>query len=219
MRDPLKIAILISGRGSNMQKLVVAAKKLNVEIVLVASDKEAAGITWAKEKNLKTACFLPSDYGGRRPGQELALADAILSTEADYIFLAGYMAILSEDFVQKFSNKIINIHPSLLPKYKGLDTHRRVLETDDTVHGATVHLVTAALDDGPILLQGTVPVLDGDDEDALSTRTLEIEHLIYPEVLSALSTGMLTISGPVPRWNAEFAKKLCADNQQLSIGN
>jgi len=219
MHNALKIAILISGRGSNMQKLVEAAATNNAEVVLVAADKDAKGIKWADKHGLNTCILRPVEFGGRHPGQETALANKIIASDADFIFLAGYMAILSEDFVQKFSNKIINIHPSLLPKYKGLNTHRRALENADTMHGATVHVVTAALDDGPILLQGVVPIKKDDNEDSLAKRTLTVEHIIYPEVLSALSTKVLEIRDGLPKWDKSALSRLLDQYPNLSIGN
>ena len=219
MDSALKIAILISGRGSNMQKLVETASANNVQVVLVAADKDAEGINWAGKHGLTTCIFQPAAFGGRRPGQETALANAIIASDADFIFLAGYMAILSEDFVNKFTNKIINIHPSLLPKYKGLNTHRRALENAETMHGATVHIVTAALDDGPILLQGAVPIQKDDDEDSLAKRVLAVEHIIYPEILSALSTKTLEIHDGTPKWDKAALTKLLVQYSNLSIGN
>ena len=219
MDSALKIAILISGRGSNMQKLVETAGANNVQVVLVAADKDAEGINWADKHGLTTCIFQPAAFGGRHPGQETALADAILASDADFIFLAGYMAILSEDFVNKFTNKIINIHPSLLPKYKGLNTHGRALENAETMHGATVHIVTAALDDGPILLQGAVPIQKDDDEDSLAKRVLAVEHIIYPEILSALSTKALEIHDGTPKWDKAALTKLLVQYPNLSIGN
>lgn len=213
MDKQLRIAILISGRGSNMQKLVAAAADLPVQIVLVAADRQAdvpsaGGINWARNAGLNCKTLLPSDYGGRCPGQERALAEAIEGAEADFIFLAGYMAILSAEFVGRFSNKIINIHPSLLPKYKGLHTHQRALQDDAREHGATVHLVTPALDDGPIILQGVVDVHTDDDADTLASRTLALEHRLYPLVLSALAHAELDIQGGKPIWKQTALDKL-----------
>ena len=183
MHNALKIAILISGRGSNMQKLVEAAATNNVEVVLVAADKDAEGIKWANKHGLTTSIFKAAEFGGRHPGQETALANAIIASDADFIFLAGYMAILSEDFVQKFSNKIINIHPSLLPKYKGLNTHRRAIQNKDKFSGATVHLVTPRLDSGKIILQKKVRISKADTEQTLAKKVLKIEHKLYPAAI------------------------------------
>ena len=215
MPVPLRIAILISGRGSNMQMLVHTAKSLGVDISLVASDRQAAGIEWAKADGLPTAIFAPKDLGGRRPFQEDILAKTLLASKSDYIFLAGYMAILSASFIDKFSHKIINIHPSLLPKYKGLDTHQRAIDAGETTHGASVHLVTPELDGGPIILQGVVDVNPEDTADQLAERTLAVEHLLYPEILGALAKGHLTTNEGQVRWRETALEALLANHQNL----
>ena len=219
MSSPLSIAILISGRGSNMQKLVEKAQEIGVSVALIAANKHAGGIEWANENGLKTEIFSPKNYRGGRPEQEIAMAKAIQDTGADYIFLAGYMAILSKDFIDSFSNKIINIHPSLLPKYKGLDTHERALDAGEKQHGATVHLVTPELDDGPTILQAVIDIIPDDTEETLAERTLQQEHILYPAVLQALADDILTIKDGTVIWDKTALNTLYAAHPNLCMGD
>lgn len=180
-----KVAVLISGRGSNMAALVYAAKHVDCpfEIVLVAAnDPDAAGLNLAQAEGIAT--FAQSHKGLKR-----AEFDAIIDTElrkagAQFVALAGYMRLLSPEFVAKWADRMLNIHPSLLPKYKGLDTHQRALDAGDKVAGCSVHLVTAELDDGPVLGQTEVAVLPDDTADTLAARILIAEHQLYSRVLA-----------------------------------
>jgi phosphoribosylglycinamide formyltransferase 1 len=181
-----RVAILISGRGSNMAALLYAAKAVDCpfEIVLVAANNpDAAGLEVAKAEGIVT--FAQSHKGMKR-----AEFDAIIHTElkkarADFVALAGYMRLLSPEFVCNWADRMLNIHPSLLPKYKGLDTYNRALAAGDTVAGCSVHVVTADLDDGPVLGQTEVAILPGDTEDSLAARVLIAEHQLYPRTLAA----------------------------------
>lgn len=176
-----RVAILISGRGSNMQALVEAAGDA-YEVVVVASDKpEAAGLAWARARGVPTFALSPKGIG--KPAYEAALDAALREAGAEVIALAGYMRLLSDDFVARWRGRIVNIHPSLLPKYKGLDTHARALAAGDAVAGASVHVVTEELDAGEVLAQAEVPILPGDTPDALAARVLEAEHRLYPQAL------------------------------------
>ncbi len=176
-----KVGILISGRGSNMMALVEQAS--GYEIALVASDKpDAAGIAWARKHGLAT--FFQSPKGIPKAGYETAIDAALHATEVEIIALAGYMRLLSDDFVARWRGRIINIHPSLLPKYKGLDTHARAIEAGDAVAGCSVHVVTEELDGGEVLGQAEVPILPGDTPDTLAARVLAAEHRLYPGVLA-----------------------------------
>lgn len=187
-----RVAVLISGRGSNMAALVYAAKRADCpfEIVLVAAnDPEAAGLEFARAEGIAT--FAHSHKGLKR-----AEFDAIIDTElrkagADYVALAGYMRLLSPEFVAGWAGKMLNIHPSLLPKYKGLHTHERALEAGDTHGGCSVHIVTAELDDGPVLGQTEVAILPEDTADMLAARVLIAEHQLYSRVLADFVTGVL----------------------------
>lgn len=184
-----RIAVLISGRGSNMAALVYAAKQSNCpfEIALVASNvPDAAGLDFAAAEHIPT--FAQSHKGMKRAEFDAVLDREIRRADADYVVLAGYMRLLSPEFVAKWEGRMLNIHPSLLPKYKGLDTHERALEAGDTVAGCSVHLVTAELDDGPVLAQTQVAVMAGDTPDSLAARVLIAEHQTYSRALAAYVT-------------------------------
>ncbi|MDB5706533.1 MAG: phosphoribosylglycinamide formyltransferase [Sphingomonas bacterium] len=180
-----KLGVLISGRGSNMMSLAQAARQMECpyEIAIVASDKpEAPGLAWAHEQGLAT--FAQSPKGMPKPEYEAAIDTALRDAGVEFIALAGYMRLLSDDFVARWRGRIVNIHPSLLPKYKGLDTHQRAIEAGDAVAGCSVHVVTEELDGGEVLGQAEVPILAGDSVDTLSARVLAEEHRLYPRVLA-----------------------------------
>ncbi len=180
-----RVAVLISGRGSNMAALIYAAKHLDCpfEIVLVASnDPDAAGLTLAEAEGIAT---WSQSHKGRERAEFDALIDSQLrAARAEYVALAGYMRLLSPDFIERWQDRILNIHPSLLPKYKGLDTHQRALDAGDTVSGCSVHEVTVELDDGPVLGQTEVAILPGDNAESLAARILIAEHQLYPRTLA-----------------------------------
>lgn len=176
-----KVGVLISGRGSNMIALVEAAR--SYEVALVASDQPAApGLRWARDHELATWASSPKGIG--KPAYEGALDAALREAGVEMIALAGYMRLLSADFVAKWQGRILNIHPSLLPRYKGLDTHARAIAAGDTVAGCSVHLVTAELDAGEVLGRAEVPILPGDTAETLAARVLDAEHRLYPQVLA-----------------------------------
>jgi phosphoribosylglycinamide formyltransferase-1 len=179
--DKRRVAILISGRGSNMRALVDGA--MAYEVVLVASNKpQAEGLDWARSRGLPTWTW--DSQGVDKAEFDRVMSKAIGDHRVGTIALAGFMRILSPAFVAEWSGRIVNIHPSLLPKYRGLDTHRRALDAGDTVAGCSVHLVTEELDAGAVLGQSEVAVLAGDDAQSLETRVLEAEHKLYPQVLN-----------------------------------
>ena len=174
--------MLLSGRGSNMQALVEQAD--GYEVVLVASNKpQAAGIDWARAEMIPT--WVWDSRGVAREAFDAELTRALVAHGVGTIALAGYMRLLSPGFVARWEGRIVNVHPSLLPAYTGLDTHRRALANGDSVHGCTVHVVTETLDDGPLLARQEVPVLPGDDPASLEARVLAEEHRLYPKALSA----------------------------------
>jgi formyltetrahydrofolate-dependent phosphoribosylglycinamide formyltransferase len=182
-----RVGILISGRGSNMAALIEAARKEDCpyEVALVVSNvPDAAGLGYAAVNGIPQ--FALTHKGMSRAEFDALVDGALRDAGVDYVALAGYMRLLSPAFVDRWRGRMVNIHPSLLPAYKGLDTHQRVLDAGETRHGCTVHLVTAELDDGPILAQADVPVLAGDDADALARRVLIEEHKLYPAALAAL---------------------------------
>jgi formyltetrahydrofolate-dependent phosphoribosylglycinamide formyltransferase len=181
----IKVGILISGRGSNMMALVEASRAADCpyEIAIVASDKpDAAGLVWARDNGLVTFSLSPKGLG--KPAYEAAIDGALRSAGAEVIALAGYMRLLSDEFVAKWRGRIVNIHPSLLPKYKGLDTHQRAIEAGDAEAGCSVHVVTEELDGGEVLGRAEVPLRPDDTADALAARVLVAEHRLYPQVLA-----------------------------------
>lgn len=188
-----RVAILISGGGSNMIRLVESmAGDHPARCVLVASnDPGAAGLARAAEMGIPTAAVDHRAYKGDRPAFEAALQAELDKAAPDILCLAGFMRVLTVGFVQPWEGRMLNIHPSLLPKYKGLHTHARALEAGDAEAGCTVHLVTPELDDGPILGQARVPILPGDTEAAVAARVLEQEHRLYPAVLERFARGQM----------------------------
>ena len=189
------IVILISGRGSNMLALLdaVASGELPVRVAgVIANRPQAEGIQLAAARGIPTAIVDHRQFADR-DAFDMALADRIDAFAPDLVVLAGFMRILTDVFVTRFTGRLINIHPSLLPAYPGLHTHRRALEDGVRVHGCTVHFVTPALDHGPIIIQAAVPVLDGDDEAILAQRVLAEEHRVYPLAVRWFAEGRLTI--------------------------
>ena len=195
----MRIAVLISGRGSNMVSLADTIAPDLVEIALVAANTPCDGLTLAADRGLETALVDRAAFASKA-AHETALGDAIEAAAVDWICLAGYMAILSPAFIDRFANRIINIHPSLLPDLKGLDTHSRALRTGARRHGASVHLVTAALDDGPILLQAGLDIMSEDSEAGLAARVLQLEHALYPFVMASIASGNLSVAGDTVVW-------------------
>ncbi|NBR31240.1 MAG: phosphoribosylglycinamide formyltransferase [Sphingomonadaceae bacterium] len=180
-----RIAVLISGRGSNMAALVYAAKQPDCpyEIILVAAnDPEAAGLQFATAEGIAT--FAHSHKGMKRAEFDALLDAEIRRSGAEFVALAGYMRLLSPEFVGKWEGRMVNIHPSLLPKYKGLDTHARALAAGDRFAGCSVHVVTAELDDGPVLAQTEVAIMPDDTPDSLAARVLIAEHQTYSRALA-----------------------------------
>jgi phosphoribosylglycinamide formyltransferase 1 len=189
--------VVISGRGSNMEALVGAGLPGRISAV-VSNRPEAAGLRFAAEHGIPTAVVDHERYPAR-DAFDAALAQAIDRYAPDLVALAGFMRVLGGDFVRRYENRILNIHPSLLPAFQGLHTHRRALEQGVKVHGCTVHFVTPALDHGPIVLQAAVPVRPGDDETSLAARVLRQEHRIYPQAVRWFLEGRLVIDRGVVR--------------------
>lgn len=185
-----RVAILISGRGSNMTALIEAAKAKDypAEIALVVSNRpDAAGLDRARSCGIPTAVIDHTTFGGDRETFEQALDRQLREQRIDLVCLAGFMRLLTPWFVNRWSGRMLNIHPSLLPQFKGLHTHRRALEAGVKRHGATVHFVVAEMDAGPIVIQDSVAVHDNDTEETLAARVLELEHQIYPRALRAVA--------------------------------
>jgi len=195
---PLKLGILISGRGSNMTAIVRAALagEIRAQPAIVIADRaDAAGLASARELGVPTAVLAAEPNGAPFEERLVATLDA---AQAELIALAGFMRILSAQLVGRYLGRMLNVHPSLLPAYRGLHTHRRVLAAGDSVHGASVHFVTPELDAGPTVLQSKVAVLADDTEASLAARVLATEHVIYPRVLGWLATGRLAWRAGAP---------------------
>jgi phosphoribosylglycinamide formyltransferase-1 len=194
-----RVAVLISGRGSNMTALIEAAKAKDypAQIVLVVSNRpDAPGLARAHEAAIATAVIDHQTFGDDREAFERALDDELRKYRIEIICLAGFMRLLTAWFITRWSGRILNIHPALLPQFKGLHTHRRALEASVKRHGASVHFVVEETDAGPIISQQSVPVLQGDTEETLAARVLEVEHRIYPEALRLVAEGRAKCTRP-----------------------
>jgi phosphoribosylglycinamide formyltransferase 1 len=194
---PLPTVILISGRGSNMRVIAerAAAGTLPIEIRVVVSDRAAAaGLQAAAAMNIPTRVLEPRDFADRA-AYDQALVQLLSEYEPQLVVLAGFMRILTPHFIGAFAGRILNIHPSLLPGYRGLHTHRRVLEAGEQLHGVSVHFVTEELDGGPVIVQAEVPVLPGDSETTLSARVQRAEHSIYSQAIEWFARGRLSLKG------------------------
>ncbi len=209
-----RTAILISGRGSNMNALIDSARAASfpAEIVLVVSNRpDAAGLQRAADEGIKTAVVDHTQFARDREGFERALDAVLEQNHIELVCLAGFMRILTSWFVSRWSGRLLNIHPALLPAFKGLDTHRRAIEAGSTEHGATVHYVVPEMDSGPIITQGSVPIQPSDSEETLAKRVLAVEHRIYPIALRLVASGQArmhqdrcVIEGPIDPQEAQF---------------
>jgi phosphoribosylglycinamide formyltransferase-1 len=191
----LKVGILISGRGSNMAALIGAAADpaYPAEIALVISDRaDAAGLDYARRHRVATALVERTAFPTKR-AFEAALTTSLESAGIELVCLAGFMRLLSPSFVAAWRDRLLNIHPSLLPAFPGLDTHQRALAAGVRLHGATVHFVRAEVDNGPIVAQGAIPVLPGDTPETLAARVLTVEHRLYPLALRLVASGAATV--------------------------
>lgn len=188
-----RVAILISGRGSNMQALVEAAKAPDcpVEVGLVLSNRpDSAGLVWAEGQGIATAIVDHKRFKNDREAFEKAIQVELDKARVELVCLAGFMRLLTPWFIDQWHNRLINIHPSLLPSFKGLNTHARALEAGVKLHGCTVHFVRPDMDAGPIIAQKSVPVRDDDDPDSLAERVLAEEHALYPHALAEIVRGL-----------------------------
>jgi len=192
-----RIAVLISGRGSNLQSIIdaIAARQLDVTLRIVVSNRaDAAGLERARAAGVETLHLSPRQYADR-DSYDVALAEVLRTREVDLVCLAGYMRLLGAPMLQAFRDRILNIHPSLLPSFPGLEAQRQALEYGVAVSGATVHLVTNGLDDGPIVCQAAVPVRADDTVESLASRILSEEHRIYPEAIKIVLDGGWELRG------------------------
>jgi len=191
-----RVAVLISGRGSNMAALIEAAKDQSfpAEIALVLSNRpEAGGLATAKAAGIATAVVDHAKYGKDRAAFERAMQAQLVEHRIDIVCLAGFMRLLTADFVNQWLERLINVHPALLPAFKGLDTHQRALDAKAAIHGATVHFVVPEMDAGPIIVQGAVAVRNDDTEQTLAQRVLAVEHRIYPQALALVAQGRVRV--------------------------
>ena len=201
----LRIVVLISGNGSNLQALIDAFDNPSFrgKITAVISNREEAyGLERARQAGIETAVLDHANYPDRE-SYDKALTELIDSHQPGLVVLAGFMRILTDEFVRHYSGRLLNIHPSLLPNYKGLNTHSRALEAGDTWHGASVHYVNEELDGGPVILQASIPVEQGDTPDSLAARVLKKEHIIYPMVIGWIAEGRLSLSEGRPLFDGE----------------
>ncbi|HSY46379.1 MAG TPA: phosphoribosylglycinamide formyltransferase [Steroidobacteraceae bacterium] len=193
-KPPLRLAVLISGRGSNMTAIVRAclAGAIAARPVIVIADRpQAAGLASAASLGVATATVAAGTGAGAGAPFEQQLGETLAAAQPDFVALAGFMRVLSAAFVARYAGRMLNIHPSLLPAYRGLHTHRRVLAAGERVHGASVHFVTAELDGGPVVLQSTLAVQPGDTAATLAARVQATEHIIYPRALGWFAQGRL----------------------------
>lgn len=193
-----RVAVLISGRGSNMAALIEAAKAPDypAEIVLVLSNiADAGGLDTARKAGIETAVVDHTAFGKDRAAFDRAMHEVLVAHNINLVCLAGFMRLLTPEFVALWNERMLNIHPALLPAFKGLDTHQRALDAHAKVHGATVHFVVPELDAGPIIMQGAVAVRDDDTESTLAARVLKVEHRIYPAALKLVAEGRVVVDG------------------------
>jgi phosphoribosylglycinamide formyltransferase-1 len=203
-----RVAILISGRGSNMAALIEAAKATDfpAEIVAVISNRaDAGGLQVAEAQGIPTTIIESKPFGKDRAGFEAVLQQSLANCRADLICLAGFMRLLTAEFVQRWYGNMLNIHPSLLPSFPGIDPAAQALKAGVKISGATVHFVIPQTDAGPILMQGAVRVRDGDTAETLAARILAVEHRIYPEALKWLAAGQLRLDGDICKTTADAA--------------
>lgn len=187
----MRVAIFVSGGGSNMRALVqsMTGDHPARPVVVLSNNIDAGGIAWAKEQGIATEVVDHRPFGENRAGFEAALNAALAPHTPDVICLAGFMRILTAGFIDDWKGQMLNIHPSLLPKYRGLRTHARALDSNEVIHGCTVHEVTAELDDGPILGQASLQIAPDDTPETLAARVLRLEHQLYPAVLRRYADG------------------------------
>ena len=204
-----KIAVMISGRGSNLEALI--RRVGTYEIRLVVADRPAEGLKYAEKAGIASVVLARENFANQA-AHEQAIAERIEATGARWICLAGYMAVLSKEFIERFDGQIVNIHPSLLPDYKGLNTHARVLADKQAEHGASVHLVTPELDGGAVICQATCKIWADDDVASLSARVLNIEHWLLPMVMNAIGKKWLVIEKRQAVWKTKMTACVMPQN-------
>jgi phosphoribosylglycinamide formyltransferase-1 len=212
---PLALAVLISGRGSNMVAIAQACERgeIAARVARVIADRrDAGGIALAQQHGLEVSVVAAREYAGRA-GFEAALQSAIDASGAQLVVLAGFMRVLSPEFARHYAGRMLNIHPSLLPRFPGLHTHERALAAQEREHGASVHYVTGELDAGPVVLQARVPVLPGDTPERLSARVQQQEHIIYPRVIGWIAAGRLRLTDSGPSFDSRLLQQPMVERQ------
>lgn len=207
MSEPLSLAVFISGRGSNLAALIEACRRdgFPARIAMVLSNRaDAGGLVLARDAGIPTEIVPHRDFPNR-DAFDAEIMRRLSGYKVDLICLAGFMRLLTSGFVEAWRDRMINIHPSLLPSFPGLDTHARALEAGVRLTGCTVHFVRPGMDEGPIIIQAAVPVMDQDDEAALAARVLAAEHMIYPRAIELIASGSMTIDGNRVRLGADAA--------------
>jgi phosphoribosylglycinamide formyltransferase-1 len=194
----INVTVLASGRGSNFKALLANQEAFHIK-ALVSNKRDAFALTIARDAAVSTACTTREEHQSLAAFKAAILA-AVQSTKPDIVALAGFMMVLQPEFIAAFPSRIVNIHPSLLPKYPGLHTHERAIAAGESVHGCSVHIVDAGVDTGPLISQATVKVLPGDTPDELAARVLEREHVVYPWVLNRIGSGDISL-GPTVRYS------------------
>lgn len=197
MSKKIKLGVLISGRGTNLQSIIAASKKgmIDAEIAIVISDKkDAHGLVRAKENDIHTLFLSPKDYRNREEFDK-KVVEELNKHKVDLVLLAGFMRIVTPALIEPFRNRIMNIHPALLPSFPGLDAQKQALEHGVRFSGCTLHFVEEGMDEGPIIIQAVVPVMDNDTVDTLSERILKYEHKIYPIAVQLFAEGRLKVEG------------------------
>jgi len=195
---PARFVVLVSGRGSNLAAVALACEEGRVDgtvVAVLSNDPGAPALPWCRERGIPAGAVDHRASAGDRAAFDAALAERVAEARPDWVLLAGFMRVLGPAFLDRFPGRILNIHPSLLPAFPGLHTHRRALHAGVRFHGATVHFVDGTLDGGPIVAQAVVPVLPSDDEDTLAARVLVQEHVLYPRVASWAAAGLLRLEG------------------------
>ena len=213
----MKVAILISGRGSNMERLIESCKINNKSAIIklvFSNNAEASGLSFAKKNNIETSVIDHRNFE-KREDFDHELDKKLRENNIDFICNAGFMRILSEDFVNNWFNKQLNIHPSLLPAFKGLDVHKRVIESKTNISGCTVHLVRAGVDEGPMIGQISTKVENNDNEEILASKVLKLEHILYPVCLKLFSDNLIQINEDKVIYSKEAIDQLDEINARL----
>ncbi len=187
------VVVLISGRGSNLKALVERARGYSVTCV-ISNKSDAAGLTWAKERGIDVCVVAREDFSSLAEFKAGVL-EAVSAAKADFVALAGFMVVLQPDFIGRFHGRLINIHPSLLPKYPGLHTHQRAIDAGERTHGCTVHFVDEGVDTGAVIAQGVVDITPGETAESLAEKTIAVEHRLYPWVMARLASGDIRCEG------------------------